>query len=142
MGEEGDVFGVVERGRDGGSLVGFLLVAGFAGEDACNTYESPHLLGVAYRAPFKIQSLLKSARDTWSFLTADERVMYAFAAPALPFLCIRPMSAMSAGEVMNENNAGHRRHMPEKYTKQTIEHSRALFFAMRSVSLLYASGYC
>ena len=75
MGEESDVFGVVEGCGDGRVLVGLLLVARFAGEDACNACKSLHLLEVAHHAPFKIQSLLKSASDTWSFLTADERVM-------------------------------------------------------------------
>ena len=75
MGEEGDIFGVVKGGGYRRALVGLLLVARFAGEDACNACKSLHLLEVAHHAPFKIQSLLKSASDTWSFLTADERVM-------------------------------------------------------------------
>lgn len=43
-------------------------------------------------APFRMHSRLKSAKEHCSFLIAEDLVMYAFAAPAFPFVLRRAMT--------------------------------------------------
>jgi hypothetical protein len=96
-----NVFGIIERCRSSGTLICLFFIMRFAREYACiesRLNRSKTQEKLITTLPFKIHNRRKSASEHCSLLTAEERVTYALAAPAFPFVLRRPMSKADARE--------------------------------------------